>query len=141
MTSSITQLSGNGIITTVAGNGNYGYSGDGGLATSAQLHKPSGVAVDASGNIYIADAYNERIRLVTKSTGIITTLAGDGTYGYSGDGGLATSAQLRFPSGVAVDALGNIYIADTGNERTRMITLDPYPTSGTTPFSSTVIVM
>jgi trimeric autotransporter adhesin len=111
-----------GIITTAAGNGTYGYSGDGGLATSATLKNPYAVAVDASGNIYIADTYNYRIRMVTKTTGIITTAAGNGTYGYSGDGGLATSASLRFPNGVSVDASGNIYIADTNNNRIRMVT-------------------
>jgi trimeric autotransporter adhesin len=116
-----------GIITTVAGDGSYGYSteGDGGLATSARLYHPRDVAIDASGNIYIADTYNHRIRMVTKSTGIITTVAGDGSsqYGdYSGDGGLATSAKLKYPDGIAVDATGNIYIADTDNHRIRMVT-------------------
>jgi trimeric autotransporter adhesin len=86
-----------GVITTVAGNGVSGYGGDGGLATSARLDYPGGIAVDASGNIYIADADNYRIRVVTKSNGIITTVAGNGTRGYSGDGGLATSARLSFP--------------------------------------------
>jgi trimeric autotransporter adhesin len=111
-----------GIITTVAGDGTYGYSGDGGLATSATLKNPYGVAVDASGNIYIADLGSNRIRLVTKTTGIITTVAGDGTRGYSGDGGLATSATLENPYAVAVDASGNIYIADSGSNRIRMVT-------------------
>jgi sugar lactone lactonase YvrE len=114
-------LSGDGIITTVAGDGTAGYEGDGGLATSAGLYYPSCVAVDASGNIYIADSSNHRIRLVTKSTGIITTVAGDGTPGYKVDGGLATSASLYYPYGVAVDASGNIYIADTGNNRIRLV--------------------
>ena len=86
-----------GIITTVAGNGTAGYSGDGGPATSAELNSPAGVALDSSGNIYIADTSNSRIRKVTVSTGVITTLAGDGTAGYSGDGGSATSAELYFP--------------------------------------------
>jgi trimeric autotransporter adhesin len=114
-----------GIITTVAGNGTVGFSGDGGLATSARLYYPQGLSVDASGNIYIADTRNDRIRMVTKSTGIITTVAGDGSlqYGdYSGDGGLATSATLSRPSGIAIDASGNIYIADTNNNRIRMVT-------------------
>jgi uncharacterized protein YjiK len=92
-----------GIITTVAGTGTAGYSGDGGLATSALLDGPEGVAVDESGNIYIADSNNHRIRMVTKRTGIITTVAGTGTAGYSGDGGLATYALLDGPRGVAVD--------------------------------------
>jgi trimeric autotransporter adhesin len=111
-----------GIISTVAGSGYSGYSGDGGQATSAALFYPYGVAVDASGNIYIADTYNYRIRMVTKSTGIISTVAGTGSYSYSGDGGQATSASLNYPRGVAVDASGNIYIADTYNNRIRMVT-------------------
>jgi trimeric autotransporter adhesin len=111
-----------GIITTVAGNGTHGYSGDRGLATSATLNYPYGVAVDTSGNIYIADSWNNRIRLVTKNTGIITTVAGNGTRRYSGDGGLATSAILNYPHGVAVDTSGNIYIADSGNNRIRLVT-------------------
>ena len=92
----------------MAGDGTIGYTGDGGLATSARLYYPQDVAVDASGNIYIADTINNRIRMVTKSTGIITTVAGDGTNGYTGDGGLATLSGLSSPSGVAVDASGNI---------------------------------
>ncbi len=111
-----------GIITTVAGDGTQGYSGDGGAATSAKLNLPTGVAVDSSGNIYIADWYNYRIRKVTVSTGIITTVAGDGTGGYSGDGGAATSAELYYPSSVALDASGNIYIADADNYRVRKVT-------------------
>ncbi len=110
-----------GIITTVAGNGTQGYSGDGGPATGAQLNVPDAVAVDASGNIYIADSNNSAIRKVTVGTGIITTVAGNGTQGYSGDGGPATSANLRYPHGVAVDASGNIYIGDTANSRVRKV--------------------
>jgi N-acetylneuraminic acid mutarotase len=111
-----------GIITTVAGNGTAGYSGDGGAATSAELDTPFGVAVDASGNLYIVDVNNDRIRKVTASTGIITTVAGNGTWGYSGDGGAATSAELFSPFGVAVDASGNLYIADSGNNLIRKVT-------------------
>jgi trimeric autotransporter adhesin len=124
-----------GIISTVAGTGSYGYSGDGGQATSAALNSPYGVAVDASGNIYIADTYNYRIRIVTKSTGIISTVAGTGSYGYSGDGGQATSAALRSPYGVAVDASGNIYIADTYNHRIRMFALSASPAAPPSPSS------
>ena len=110
------------IIMTVAGSALAGRSGDGGLATSSQLNYPEAVAVDASGNIFIADKNNHVVRMVAKSTGIITTVAGTRQYGYSGDGGQATVAQLRYPQGVAVDVYGNIYIADTGNHRIRMVT-------------------
>jgi trimeric autotransporter adhesin len=112
-----------GIISTVAGRSIYygEYSGDGGQATSATFNKPLGVAVDASGNIYIADCDNHRIRMVTKSTGIISTVAGGG-YGYGGDGEQATLARLYRPHGVAVDASGNIYIADFYNQFIRMVT-------------------
>jgi trimeric autotransporter adhesin len=108
-----------GIMTTVAGNGSYGFSGDGGPATEAQLLNPHGLAVDAAGNLYIADTMNLRIRKVSK--GIITTVAGDGTYGFGGDGGPATEAQLDLPYGIAVDAAGNLYIADEGNNRVRKV--------------------
>jgi sugar lactone lactonase YvrE len=107
-----------GVISTVAGNEIQGYSGDGGPATSAQLYRPQGVAVDAAGNLFISDTYNNRVRKVTPG-GIISTVAGNGTQGDSGDGGPATSAQLNGPQGVAVDAAGNLFIADTG---TRMVT-------------------
>ena len=110
----------NGIITTVAGNGRYGYSGDGGAATNAELAYPSGVAVDGIGNLYIADNYNERVRKVG-TNGIITTIAGTGAYGFSGDGGPAIKARLAYPSTVAVDAAGNVFIADANNHRVRRI--------------------
>ena len=110
-----------GIITTVAGNGLLGFSGDGGPATSAQLSGPSGVASDASGNLYIADRDNHRIRKVTPA-GIITTVAGNGLLGFSGDGGPATSAQLAYPNSVAVDTAGNLYIPDGNNFRIRKVT-------------------
>ena len=110
-----------GIISTVAGNGSAGYSGDGGAATAAELNEPLGVTVDASGNLYIADYVNNVIRKVTPS-GIIGTVAGNGTGGYSGDGGAATAAELYGPVGVAVDASGNLYIADYFNNRIRKVT-------------------
>ena len=109
-----------GIITTVAGSGLWGYSGDGGLATSAQLFLPFGVAVGPDGSLYIADTNNHRIRRVDPS-GIITTVAGSGLWGYSGDGGPATSAQLSGPFGVTVGPDGSLYIADTGNSRIRQV--------------------
>jgi uncharacterized protein (TIGR03437 family) len=110
----VRKVSPEGIITTVAGNGTSGFSGDGGRATSAQLNRPGSVAVDAAGNLFIADGGNQRIRKVSPS-GIITTVAGNGTQGYFGDGGPATSAQLVAGS-LAVDSAGNLYIA-AGNVR------------------------
>ena len=118
---SIRKVSSNGIITTVAGNGTYGFPGEGVAATGAGLYYPADVAVDAAGNLYIADPRSNRIRKVAVG-GIITTIAGIGTYGYSGDGGPATRAQLNEPYGVSVDAAGNLYIADTRNYRIRKVT-------------------
>ncbi|MFZ0276443.1 MAG: NHL repeat-containing protein [Candidatus Sulfotelmatobacter sp.] len=112
-----------GIIFTVAGTTTGGYSGDGGPATSAQLSEPIAVALDSNGNIYIADFNNCRVREVTASTGVISTVAGDGTCGYSGDGGAATSAELNSPSGVAVGTHDNVYIVDLGNDRIREVTV------------------
>jgi hypothetical protein len=116
----IRQVGTNGIITTVAGNGTAGYSGDGGAATNAELSGPFGAAVDASGKLFIADAYNNAIRQVG-TNGIITTVAGDGTAGYSGDGGAAIDGELNYPFGVAVDSFGNLFIADTSNQRIRKV--------------------
>jgi hypothetical protein len=111
-----------GIITTVAGGGDPPDGlGDGGLATSASLRNPDGVVVDSFGNIFIAEDDRDRVRRVDASTGIITTYAGTGAFGFSGDGGLATSATFRFPSRVAVDAQGNLFIADLGNDRIRRV--------------------
>jgi sugar lactone lactonase YvrE len=110
-----------GVISTVAGNGTLGFSGDGNAATSAQLNSPSGIAVDAAGNLFIADASNYRVRKVTPG-GLISTVAGNGTLGFSGDGGPATAAQLAYPHGVAVDTAGNLFIADEGNNCVRKVT-------------------
>jgi len=107
-------------ISTVVGNGTAGFSGDGGPATSASLSGPIGVALDASENIYIADAVNQRIRRVSRAT--ISTLAGNGTNSYAGDGGAATSAEMSSPTGIAVDSFGNVYIGDAGNNVVRMVT-------------------
>ena len=104
-----------GDIITVAGNGTAGYSGDGGPAIDAELDDPDGLAVDSAGNLFIADSANNVIREVVKATGDIITVAGNGTAGYSGDGGPATDAELNGPSGVAVDSAGDLFIADTGN--------------------------
>ncbi|MBZ5725338.1 MAG: hypothetical protein LAP87_10100 [Acidobacteriia bacterium] len=146
-----------GVISTVAGNGKFGFAGDGGAATDAQLRIPSGVAVDSAGNLYIADQFNGRIRKVSNgvistvvagltspskialnaagslyitdanrirkvTNGAIETVAGSGVAGFSGDGGEATSARLNQPAGIAVDAAGNVYVADTGNNRIRVLT-------------------
>ncbi len=109
----------NGVMSTVAG-GSFGPgTGDNGPATSAELLYPQGVAVDSAGNLYIADTVNNRIRKV--ANGMITTVAGNGTQGFSGDNGPATSAELIRPYGVAVDSAGNLYIADTGNNRIRKV--------------------
>lgn len=111
----------NGIIRTIAGNGFKGFRGDGSPGASAQLNGPSGVAFDpVSGALLIADTGNHRIRLLS-AAGIINTLAGNGTPGFTYDGNLATLASLNAPTGVAVDAMGNLYVADTGNNRIRMV--------------------
>jgi sugar lactone lactonase YvrE len=119
-----------GQVTAVAGDGKAGYSGDGRLAAFAELNEPTGVAVDAKGDLYIADSANNVVRLVDAKTGIITTVAGDfaadkasdGLGGFSGDGGPATSAQLNDPQGVAVDGAGDLFIADTFNNAVREVT-------------------
>ena len=112
-----------GNISTVAGNGNRGYSGDGGSAVSAQLSYPHGIAVDKEGNLYISDRDAHCIRKVD-TNGIISTIAGNGTSGYSGDGGSATSAQLNCPYGVAVDGAGNVYISEQQGHRIRKVDTD-----------------
>jgi hypothetical protein len=119
-----------GQVVTVAGDGVAGYSGDGRLAAFAELNEPTGLAVDADGNLYIADSANNVIRRVDAKTGIITTVAGDyaadkangGLGGFSGDGGPATSAQLNDPQGVALDGAGDLFIADTFNNAIREVT-------------------
>lgn len=125
-------------IYTYAGSGVTYYSGDGGQALQAELYAPTGIAVDAAGNLYIADANNHRIRKVS-STGLISTIAGTGTAGFSGDNGPAAAAQLNHPEGVFADASGNIYIADTYNNRIRKIstngTISTIAGTGTAGFS------
>ena len=109
------------VITTVAGNGAGGYNGDGVPATEAALNDAIDIAVDSGGNLFIADRDNERVRRVDAATGVITTVAGNGMYGYSGEGGPATSAGLAGPSGVAIDSAGNLFIADTYSYRVRRV--------------------
>ena len=143
----IRKVTSSGTITTFAGSPTFGFSGDGGAATAAELYQPYRTAVDGSGNVYIIDAGNNRIRnmyfaqtneeIVRKidATGIISLYAGNGSMGFSGDGGAATSAEFTFPSGVALDGSGNLYIADQNNNRIRKITstttgiMQPYPSS------------
>ena len=108
------------IITTIAGNGTLGSSGDNGPAASALIGNPWGIAVDSSGNVYFSDRINQRVRKITPA-GTITTVAGTGTSGFSGEGGQATSASLFNPTGLAVDSSGNLYIADTNNNRIRKV--------------------
>jgi sugar lactone lactonase YvrE len=110
-----------GIITTVAGNGVQGFAGDSGLATSAELDSPAGLALDAAGDLFIADSHNHRVREVAAATGVIATIAGTGVAGFSGDGGMATAARLDLPTALALDTAGDVYVADTENHRVRRI--------------------
>ncbi len=130
-----------GVLTTIAGTGTQGFSGDNGPATSAQLNLqqglllPSGVAVDTSGNLFIVDSGNQRVRTV--SNGVIATIAGTGTPGYSGDGGPAAGAQLNNPTGIAIDAAGKLFVSDSSNGRVRLLssgcTFNVGPASITVP--------
>jgi hypothetical protein len=122
----VRKINASGIITTIGGTGVHGFSGDGGPATDAQLLSPEAVFSDTFGNVYIADANNNRIRKITTLTGTITTIAGSGPTGVgtatsAGDGGAATNAQIGNPSGLCLDKFGNIYIADYGNNKIRKI--------------------
>ncbi len=120
---------GGGVMTRVAGNGRPGYSGDGGPALSAQLNTPQGLAIDSAGDIYIADMQNQVVRYVSGSTGIITTVAGNGTPGSNGDYGPPLQAQLNLPTAVALDASNNLYICDSANNTIRLVSngvITPY---------------
>ncbi|MGB8166632.1 MAG: NHL repeat-containing protein, partial [Chthoniobacteraceae bacterium] len=119
----IRKVSPSGVITTIAGTGIAGFSGDGNQATSAMISSPRGVALDSAGNLYIADSSNSRIRKVVLATGNISTIAGTGSAGFSGDGGRATAAQLNNPYAIAVDGNGNLFIADYNNQRIREVNL------------------
>jgi len=117
----IRKINSSGIISSIAGNGTQGYSGDGESATAAELDEPTGVTVDREGNVYFNDASNYRVRKINPF-GIISTIAGFGALGYSGDSGPAISAEISSATGVAVDNDGNVYIADTDNDRIRKVT-------------------
>ena len=112
---------GSGIITTIVGNGTAGFSGDDGAATDAELNDPAAVVVDSAGNVYFADSKNNRIRKLTAASGIVTTVAGNGTAGYSGDNGLATSAELNGMASIAIDGAGDLYVADSVDYVVRMV--------------------
>jgi hypothetical protein len=117
----VRKISTDGIITTVAGTGKNGFSGDGGPAVKAELGAPAAIAIDADGNVYIAEFFNHRIRKIT-TDGTITTIAGTGTPGYNGDGQPAIESQIGEPTGVAVDRAGYVYISDQVNMRVRVVT-------------------
>ena len=123
----VRQVRADGIIVPVAGNGNFGAGGDGGLAVNAQLNSPFALALDAQGNLYIGDSTNQRVRQVDVVSGVMTTVAGNGTAGTQGDGGPATSASLYPPSGLAVDASGHLYIAQADSSRVRRMLLETAP--------------
>jgi len=129
-----------GIITTIAGTGVAGYSGDGGPATAANLYAPEGIVLDTFGNIFFVDAINSTVRKIDIVSGFITTVAGTGSSGYGGDSGPATAAMLSVPTDVCFDKKGNLYIADAGNMRVRMVNtfgiITTFAGNGTTGYSS-----
>ena len=118
---SSTALRSNAVITTVAGNGIAGYNSDWILGTAAEVNLPSGVAMDSAGNLFISDPKNHRVRELNRTTGVISTLAGNGTQGYSGDGGYAQNCELNYPVDIAVDAAGDVFIADSGSDTVREV--------------------
>ncbi len=134
----IRRIDAKGIITTVAGIGDGTYTGGSGPAVEAALDWPSSVAVDSTGNLYIADRFHNLVRRVD-TRGIITTIAGTGKRGFSGDGGPANKAQLNGPSGVAVDSFGNVYVADTENQRIRVLMPPPEPPNAPSLLTATAI--
>jgi sugar lactone lactonase YvrE len=127
----IRKVGSDGIIKTIAGNGTQGFSGDGGPATQAELHWPGHIAVGITGSsLFISDVSNNRIRAVSYPYGSITTVAGNGTAGYAGDGGLATQAELNTPGGIVIDRTGNLYFVDFENSRIREVIASTCSASG-----------
>ena len=120
-TSKVRRVDPSGVITTYAGTGAAGSSGDGGPAAGATLRQPYALAADAAGNLYISDVASNTIRRIDRTTGVITTFAGTGVANFSGDGGPATAAQLNGPAGMVFDSAGNLYFADLNNQRVRKI--------------------
>jgi sugar lactone lactonase YvrE len=110
-----------GTVATIAGIGMAGFSGDGGPATAAMLNRPRDLEFGPDGNLYVADTDNQRVRMIEMATGLITTVAGNGTAGFSGDGGPATAAALNRPFGIAFDKAGQLFVADTFNNRFRRV--------------------
>jgi uncharacterized protein (TIGR03437 family) len=131
---SIKRIDSHGKVTVLAGTGTAGFAGDGGPAVSAQLNSPSGLAVDSQGNLYIADTGNSRIRMIG-SDGLIRTIAGNGMADFNGDGGQALSAAFNMPMGLALDAAGNLFISDFGNNRIRKLTPVLFVTEQATPLN------
>jgi len=117
----VRRVSSNGVITTIAGTGEAGFSGDGGAATRAAFRFPSAVATDAAGAVWVADTFNHRVRRIGID-GVVATVAGDGLPGFAGDGGPALRARFRFPSSLALDGRGGVYVADLDNHRIRLLT-------------------
>lgn len=139
----IRRINQDGTISTVAGAGMAGFSGDGGSARLAQFWGVEGLAVDATGNLFVADRFNQRVRRITPG-GIVTTVAGTGTQGYNGDGGAATQAQLKDPRNVAIGPDGALYISDTGNHRIRRVangTITTFAGNGVGPDNPTCSVI
>ena len=110
-----------GFVTTVAGSGTRGFGGDGGADVAAALNFPLGVAVNAAGEVFVSDSFNSRVRRVSPNTGLIHTMAGTGSEGFSGDGGAAVAAMIHVPAAAVVDASGNLIFVDTANDRVRAI--------------------
>jgi sugar lactone lactonase YvrE len=117
----VREVSAGGMITTVAGTGIAGFAGDGGAAMAARLDRPTALAMDGAGNLYVADTDNHRVRKIAAGTGVITTVAGNGVEGFAGDGGAAVVAEIDSPNGLAVDGAGDLFVADTHNGRVREV--------------------
>jgi sugar lactone lactonase YvrE len=128
-----------GIVTTFAGNGTVGYSGDGGPATAAMFNKPTALCFDSCGNLYLSDENNQRVRKIDMDTKIITTVAGKGTTGFSGDSGLADSAEFNHPTGICIDKYGSLYVSDFNNQRVRKVAFDTICTGNISLYTNKIV--